>query len=104
MHTIDFEGQSVVCLDGSNLRMALLHARIPLYNDAARAINCHGRGVCGTCAVHIEGPVSEPTATERVRLKLTPNAKENELRLACQCNVLGDVKVKKLSGLFGNRP
>ena len=103
MHTIEFAGRSIQCLDGSNLRMAILHARLPLYNDVARALNCRGRGVCGTCAVQIEGPVSEPTSAERVRLKLPPHSEETGLRLACQCNVLGDISVTKHSGFFGHR-
>jgi len=100
---VEFAGQSVECLAGSNLRMVLLRARLPLYNDAAQALNCRGRGICGTCTVRIEGPVSEPTAAERVRLSLPPHDREKGLRLACQCTVLGDLVVTKLGGLFGNR-
>ena len=103
MPVVRFAGQSVECLAGSNLRMVLLRARLPLYNDAAQALNCRGRGICGTCTVRIEGAVSEPTAAERVRLRLPPHNLEVGLRLACQCNVLGDLEVTKLSGLFGNR-
>ena len=103
MPTVKFSGRSIECLQGSNLRMVLLHARLPLYNDAARALNCRGRGVCGTCAVRLEGLVSEPTTAEAVRLKLPPLGGEAGLRLACQCKVLGDVTVTKLSGFFGSR-
>ena len=103
MPTVLFAGRSVECLAGSNLRMVLLRARLPLYNDAARALNCRGRGVCGTCAVRIEGPVSEPTSAERTRLGLPPHAGGKGVRLACQCSVLGDVTITKLSGFFGNR-
>jgi ferredoxin len=101
--SVQFHDRSIQCLHGSNLRSVLLHARLPLYNDAARALNCRGRGLCGTCAVRIEGPVSEPTAVERLRLSLPPHDRHSGLRLACQCNVLGDVVVTKLAGPFGNR-
>ena len=103
MPTVRFGGQSVECLAGSNLRMVLLRARLPLYNDAAQALNCRGRGICGTCAVRIVGAVSEPSATERLRLRLPPHDLASGLRLACQCNVQGDLEVTKLPGLFGNR-
>lgn len=103
MPVVRFAGQSVECLAGSNLRMVLLRARLPLYNDAAQALNCRGLGVCGTCAVRIEGPVSAPTAAEKLRLRLPPHDLAAGLRLACQCNVLGDVEVTKLAGLFGSR-
>ncbi|MCG8588529.1 MAG: (2Fe-2S)-binding protein [Proteobacteria bacterium] len=103
MPTVQFAGQSVECLQGSNLRMVLVRARLPLYNDAARALNCRGRGRCGTCTVRIEGPVSEPTEAERARLKLPPDGEDRGLRLACQCTVLGDITVTKLGGFFGRR-
>ena len=101
--TVLFSGKSIECLHGSNLRMVLLHARLPLYNDTARALNCRGRGVCGTCTVQIEGEVSEATTAERVRLKLPTHSGDKQLRLACQCSVLGDLTVTKLSGFFGSR-
>jgi ferredoxin len=100
---VRFAGRSVECLAGSNLRMVLLRARLPLYNDAAQALNCRGRGLCGTCTVRVEGAVSEATAAERLRLRLPPHDLAAGLRLACQCNVLGDVEVTKLGGVFGNR-
>ena len=75
--------------------------RLPLYNGAARALHCRGSGTCGTCAVKIEGPVSEPTKIERVRISLPPHDREKGLRLACQCKVLGDLEVTKYQGLWG---
>ncbi len=98
MPTIRFAGRSVDCLEGANLRVVLVRARLPLYNDAARALNCRGRGLCGTCAVRVEGPVSEPTTAESRRL-----GAGSGLRLACQCKVMGDLEVTKLAGFFGNR-
>jgi ferredoxin len=100
---VRFAGESVDCLEGSNLRMVLVRARLPLYNDAAQGLNCRGRGVCGTCAVRIEGPVSEPTAAERLRLRLPPHDVDSGLRLACQVSVKGDLVVTKQGGLFGTR-
>jgi ferredoxin len=81
--------------------MVLLRARLPLYTRVARAIHCRGHGTCGTCAVHIEGAVSDPTPAELRRLRLPPHDPEAGLRLACQCSVLGDVVVTKHPGLFG---
>jgi ferredoxin len=88
---------------GANLRVVLLRARLPIYNGPARALNCRGFGTCGTCAVSVEGPVSEPTAIERWRLDLPPHRAAAGLRLACQCTVLGDLVVTKHAGLFGQR-
>ena len=101
MPTIRFDGQSIECPQGANLRVVLLRARLPLYTQVARALHCRGHGACGTCAVRIEGPVSEMTPAELRRLSLPPHRPEAGLRLACQCNVLGDITVTKHDGLWG---
>lgn len=101
MPKVHFAGMTVDCLPGSNLRVVLLRARLPLYTRVARAIHCRGHGTCGTCAVHVEGEVSEPTAVEQRRLRFPPHDPGSGLRLACQCNVLGDVTVTKHDGIWG---
>lgn len=88
---------------GANLRVVLLRARLPLYTKVARAVHCRGHGTCGTCAVRVEGKVSEPTPAELRRLSLPPHDPQAGLRLACQTSVLGDVTVTKHPGLFGQR-
>lgn len=101
MPKIRFAGQEIECPEGANLRVVLLRARLPLYSRVARAIHCRGYGTCGTCAVRIDGPVSEPTGIERRRLAFPPHQPESGLRLACQCSVLGDLEVTKYEGLWG---
>ena len=101
MPTVEFAGRKVECLHGANLRTVLLRARLPIYSRVARAIHCRGLGTCGTCAVRIEGPVSEPTSVESWRLDFPPHDSERGLRLACQCSVLGDLVVTKYEGLWG---
>jgi ferredoxin len=101
--TIQFAGKSLECLEGANLRMVLLRARLPLYHSVARALHCRGFGNCGTCAVRVEGHVSPPTAAEQRRLAMPPHDLHSGLRLACQVSVLGDVTVTKYEGLFGQK-
>jgi ferredoxin len=101
MPTVAFAGQKVECPVGANLRTVLVRARLPLYNGAARALHCRGLGACGTCAVRIKGEVSEPTSVEKLRINMPPHDQEKGLRLACQCNVLGDLEVTKYTGLWG---
>ena len=44
MPTVSFADARVECLAGSNLRMVLLRARLPLYASVAAALNCRGNG------------------------------------------------------------
>ena len=101
MATVRFEGHTIECPDGANLRVVILRARLKLYNGVAHALHCRGHGTCGTCAVRVEGPVTDPTPAEKRRLKLPPHDPAANLRLACQCNVLGDITVTKYDGFFG---
>ena len=103
MPTVSFGDASVECPPGANLRMVLIRARLPLYTAAARALHCRGRGSCGTCAVHIEGPISPLTRAEERRLALPPHKPARGLRLACQVRVEGDIHVTKHPGFFGQR-
>ena len=103
MPIITFQGHTITCEPGANLRRLLLDHDLPPYNGKAVFINCRGLGTCGTCAVQIEGEVSPPAARERVRLALPPHRAEAGLRLACQCQVLGDLQVIKHPGFWGQR-
>jgi ferredoxin len=54
------KGKTIECVLEANLRKILLQADIDLNNNGAKVINCRGIGSCGTCAVLVEGEVSEP--------------------------------------------
>lgn len=86
---------------GANLRQVLLQHGVDLYNGNAALINCRGIGTCGTCAVQIDGEVSEANWRDRARRSLPPHHGDRPLRLACQTRVLGDVRVTKLDGFWG---
>ncbi len=104
MPTISFEGQTIPCAPGANLRQALLQASTTPHNGPAQVINCHGLGSCGTCAVEISGPpeaVSAPNWRDRTRRSLPPHDPTRPLRLACQTQVFGDITVTKYDGFWG---
>ena len=103
MPKIIFAGHKITCAKDANLRHTLLAEDLPLYNGIARYIHCRGLGTCGTCAVRIHGVVSPPTRIERWRLQFPPHRIEQDLRLACQCQVLGDLTLQKLGGLWGTK-
>ena len=103
MPKITLNNQEIECELGENLRRVLLKGKLPLYNSVAPLIHCRGMGTCGTCAIRIEGKVSPLTRIEKWRLGFPPHQRQKELRLACQCKVLGDLELKKLSGLWGQK-
>ncbi|MFW6359938.1 MAG: 2Fe-2S iron-sulfur cluster-binding protein, partial [Chroococcales cyanobacterium] len=95
MPKITAQGKTIECESGANLRQVLLEAGINLYNGKAQVINCHGFGSCGTCAVEIEGEVSDPNWKDKTRRSLPPHSPTKNRRLACQTKVLGDIRVTK---------
>jgi ferredoxin len=101
MPRIMAEGKTFEVVEGTNLREALLAQDIDLYSNGAQIFNCHGHGICGTCLVKVEGTVSEPTKLETTRMSFPPNSGHKDRRLSCQVKVLGDVRVTKFEGHFG---
>lgn len=103
MPTITAQGKTFDCQVGANLRQALMSNEIDLYSPRANYVNCMGIGTCGTCAVAIEGPVSEVNWKDKARRSLPPHDPEKPLRLACQTKVLGDIRVTKYTGFWGHQ-
>jgi len=101
MPTVYAQGKTIECETGANLRKVLLKHGVDLYNGGSTVINCHGIGTCGTCAVQVEGKVSDANWRDRTRRSLPPHAPDNNLRLSCQTQVFGDVWVKKFDGFWG---
>ncbi len=101
MPIITAQGKTIECEIGQNLRRVLLKHDIDLYNGNASLINCRGIGSCGTCAVLIEGEVSEANWRDRTRRSIPPHNPNRDLRLACQAQVLGDIRVTKFDGFWG---
>ncbi len=101
MPKVNAQGKTFECESGSNLRKVLLENGVELYNGNAKIINCMSIGTCGTCAVAIEGKVSETNWKEKTRLGLPPHSLGNNRRLACQTKVLGDIHVTKYDGFWG---
>jgi ferredoxin len=104
MPVVEFDGTEVKCAEGDVLRDVLLRASgLSPHNSAAKYANCNGNGLCGTCAVEVDGEVSEKTSQEGRRLKLPPHRGNDDpnFRLSCQCRVLGDLRVHKHGGTWG---
>jgi ferredoxin len=101
MPTVTAQGKTMPCAAGANLRQVLLANNVDLYNGQAKVINCRAIGTCGTCAVRIEGEVSEANWKDKARRSLPPHQSDRDLRLACQTQVLGDITVTKYDGFWG---
>jgi ferredoxin len=101
MPRVTAQGKTFDVPIGTNLRQALLDNDVDLYNGSAKVLNCLGHSSCGSCLVKVEGAVSEPTTIEGLRMVIPPHADHKDRRLACQTEVLGDVRVTKFDGHFG---
>jgi ferredoxin len=101
MPQVTAQGKSFTCETGANLRQVLIDNGVDLYNGNAKFINCMGIGTCGTCAVQIEGEVSEANWKDFTRRSLPPHTRSRNLRLACQTQVLGDITVTKFTSFWG---
>lgn len=101
MPTIQAQGKTFDCAIGANLRQELLNNGVAVHNDAAKMINCRGLGTCGTCAVQIEGDVAEMGWREQTRLSLPPHSLAQNRRLCCQLQVVGNLKITKYDGFWG---
>ena len=92
--TVEDLGRTLVVPAGANLREALLDADVTLYPFVAAALNCRGRGLCGTCRVTI--PAGEENLTPRTSREDKKLGNRRDLRLACQIAVRGDCAVRTL--------
>jgi len=101
MPTVRFRGEEIECREGETLRDVLLNADLTPHNGKSKQFNCRGFASCGTCAVRLEGEVSEKGIREKARLLVPPHHPNYDLRLACQTKVLGDVRVEKYPGTWG---
>ncbi|MES3160505.1 MAG: 2Fe-2S iron-sulfur cluster-binding protein [Halorubrum sp.] len=101
MPTVYYDGEEIECEEGAVLRDVLRDAGLSVYNGKSEQFNCRGMGSCGTCAVTVDGAVSEPSKKETARLWLPPHHPSHDVRLACQTRVEGDVEVTKGRGLWG---
>lgn len=95
------ENQELEVHEGANLRKEAMRAGIQLYPGIHRYLNCRGFALCAKCAVSVkEGKenCSRVGFREKLRLLLSylPIGRENEIRLACQMRVIGDVQVETI--------
>jgi ferredoxin len=67
MPEVRVQGKIIICQEGENLRQFCLKNGIEIHNGQSRRINCRGIGTCGTCALKIEGEVSEANWKDRAR-------------------------------------
>jgi len=77
----------------TNLRKALLDAKVDLYTLGGKLRNCGGGGQCGTCLIDVEdGIYSTNGRTPREEHVL--GNKPESWRLACRTLIHGDVTIR----------
>ena len=103
MPTVSFRGLEIECAEGETLRNVLKRAGVSPHNGKSKTFNCQGFASCGTCAVAVDGEVSEKGIREKGRLIVPPHHPNYDLRLSCQTKVMGDVRVEKYPGMWGTQ-
>jgi len=93
------EKKEIEVPEGANLREEARKAGIQVYSGLARYLNCFGHGTCGTCRVLVKKGIenlSPKGRLERFTLwrMLSTIGYEDEMRLSCQVNVLGDCTIE----------
>lgn len=74
--------------EGANLMSSLLDAGIPV------ASSCDGEGVCAKCRMQVlDGAENLSRPTELEDFLIERYELKKGVRISCQCNVKGDVKV-----------
>jgi ferredoxin len=101
---VELSGQRIPAKVGQTVKAALVSAGETPHGGGSELLHCPSVGTCGTCAMAIDGPISEMTPMERWRLNFPPHRLDQGLRLACQARVLGDVMVEKREGFWGQKP
>jgi ferredoxin len=121
------EKQEIEVPEGSNLRLEARKAGIEIYKGLDRVLNCRGLGMCGTCKVLVKkgmenlarkgmtpesfkeyqekvakGEAKPVPKTRRERFTLgrmfSSIGHEDEIRLACQVQVMGDCTIETKPG------
>jgi len=98
------EKRSIDVPEGANLRQEARKAGIEVYPGLNKTFNCRGLGMCCSCRVYVKKGsenISKQGFWEKLNLIfLNPFGffarlgHEDELRLACQTKVQGDVEVE----------
>lgn len=99
------ENKTIEVPAGTNLRQAARKEGVQLYSGVHKYVNCMGFGQCASCKVHIkkgQENCSKMGVMESMRLRfpldfptfLARIGHEDELRLACQTRVEGDIEVE----------
>lgn len=79
---------------GANLREAAIGAKISIYANIRKLLNCRGRGLCSSCQVEVvSGQVAPRNDIENKNLARALKKNPN-LRLACQITVEDNLVVR----------
>lgn len=104
MPTVTFlkEKKTIEVPEGANLRKEARKHGLELYPGIHKYLNCRGFAQCASCRVYIKSGkehVNKPGILENIRLHVgipffARIGHEDELRLACQTRVYGDIEVE----------
>ena len=92
MPTVEFlnAAKKAQCGQYANLRKVGLLQDIEMYKGPDQLLNCRGNGLCGTCLVEIVDGL-ENVSPKNFRERRALKGKPDNIRLSCQCQVMGDI-------------
>lgn len=101
--TLTKQKKTIEVREGANLRNELMKAGIDVYEGIHKTLHCPGLGMCTSCRVYIKDGaenVSPQGLWEKGNIVANPLGffanigHEEEMRLACQTRVNGDITVE----------
>lgn len=95
MCAVSYSNQAKVAYvnKGANLREASLKQNVPVHFGITETVNCFGNGLCGTCRFTPDAKNSAALSELTWKEKFTLGSDAGKVRLACQCNVVGDCTI-----------
>gem|GEM_PF-3373166 len=75
-----------------NLRKVLLANKVQIYSGLFKFMNCHGKGLCGSCTVRVvDNPAGLTDKTPHEAHKLRKSSPQT--RLACLAHICDDITI-----------
>lgn len=70
---VHYQGRWLEAQEGETVKKVLLRNGYTPHEEGSQYLHCPSLGTCGTCAMKMEGDLSEKTKIEHLRLHFPPH-------------------------------